>query len=245
MAKKITEYLDELENYIDSCKPAAFSKTNIIVDRDVFEDKVADIREHLPEEMRTYQKIVSNQEAIIEDAKARAEALMEKARAYTDKMINEHTIMQEAYAQAGVIVNEAHLQAQEIVDAAQEQANMIQLGAIKYMDNSLASIQDILNSTIHEVQSRDEALISNLQDLLDTVNNNRQELDSENEDVPGIGPGGIDDSMMNPRAQEPAAAAPAAPSAPVEDTEDDSYDDIPLGDISIDDTDLDALNGLN
>lgn len=47
-----------------------------------------------PDEIKRYQKIISNKEAILNDAKAKAEALINEATVHTNELINEHEIMQ-------------------------------------------------------------------------------------------------------------------------------------------------------
>ena len=57
-----------------------------------------------PDEIKRYQKIISNKEAILNDARAKAEALIQDATVQTTELINEHEIMQQAYAQANEVV---------------------------------------------------------------------------------------------------------------------------------------------
>ena len=47
-----------------------------------------------PDEIKRYQKIISNKEAILEDARAKAEALINEATIHTTQLINEHEIME-------------------------------------------------------------------------------------------------------------------------------------------------------
>ena len=53
-----------------------------------------------PEEIKRYQKIISNKEAILNDAKQKAQELINDATIQTNELISEHQIMQQAYAQA-------------------------------------------------------------------------------------------------------------------------------------------------
>ena len=68
MASAIEDIIDELEEYIDSCKPSSiFNDTKIVVNRDDIEGLLAELRNKTPEEIRRYQKIISNKEAILAD----------------------------------------------------------------------------------------------------------------------------------------------------------------------------------
>ena len=73
MASAIEDIIDELEEYIDSCKPSSiFSDTKIVVNRDDIDGLLEELRRKTPDEIRRYQKIISNQEAILNDAKKKA-----------------------------------------------------------------------------------------------------------------------------------------------------------------------------
>ena len=71
-----------------------------------------------PDEIKRYQKIIANRDAILADAKAKADAMIEEAQVQTTELVSEHEIMQQAYAQANEIVTQATSQAQEILDNA-------------------------------------------------------------------------------------------------------------------------------
>ncbi|MBQ9504788.1 MAG: ATPase [Lachnospiraceae bacterium] len=249
MKTKIEKIIEDLDEYIDSCKPAAFSKTNIIVDKSTIENFIDELKHYTPEEIKRYKSIVSNKDAIMTDAQNRADSLIEKAQAYTDKMINEHTIMQEAYSQAGEIVNQARQQAQELVDSAAAQANDIQLAAIEYMDTSLREYQSILSDTIEEVRSHEDSLISRLSEMMDTVGENRQQL---NKSVEDSGFNDVEAPMMSDSIAARSNTTPVMPPVSAGSDQADEVideespdeggvieDDDDFGDLIIDDDDFD------
>ena len=49
-----------------------------------------ELRLRIPDEIKQYQKIISNQEAILSDAHTRADALLAEATAQTNELVNEH-----------------------------------------------------------------------------------------------------------------------------------------------------------
>ena len=65
-----------------------------------------------PEEIKRYQKIITNKEAILNDAKQKAQELLNNAAVQTNELVSEHQIMQQAYEQANEIVEMATKQAQ-------------------------------------------------------------------------------------------------------------------------------------
>ena len=118
MASRIEQIIEEIEEYIDGCKYQALSSSKIIVNKDELEELLNELRSKTPEEIKRYQKIISNKEAILADAQAKADAIIAKAQVKTDELVSEHQIMQQAYAQANEVVMIATKQAQEILDNA-------------------------------------------------------------------------------------------------------------------------------
>lgn len=176
MSSKIEQIIDEIEEYIDNCKPHNFSSSKIVVNRDEIDELLTELRMKTPEEIKRYQKIISNQEAILADAKAKAEAIIAQAQIKTDELVSEHQIMQQAYAQANEVVMIATKQAQDILDNATNDANNIRMSAIAYTDDMLKNLEASLTSAIETSKARSESLIGALQGFLDIVTANRAEL---------------------------------------------------------------------
>lgn len=179
---KIEQIIDEIEDYIENCKFQPFSSEKIIVNKEELEELLSELRLKTPDEIKKYQKIINNKEAIINDAKERADAMIKEATAHITELVSEHEIMQQAYKQANEVVDEASRQAQEILDAATNDANNIRMGAIQYTDDSLANIQNIMSSAMQEITDRYNTLMNSMSNSLDVVNANRSELHAANEE---------------------------------------------------------------
>ena len=122
---RIEQLIGEIEEYIEGCKYQALSSTKIIVNKDELEELLVELRMRIPDEIKQYQKIISNQEAILSDAHSKADAMLAEATAQTNELVNEHEIMQKAYAHANEVIEQAKAQAQAIVDSAVNDANNI------------------------------------------------------------------------------------------------------------------------
>ena len=186
MNSRMEQIIEEIEEYIDGCKSQPLSSgARIIVDNETIDELLTELRLKTPEEIKRYQKIISNQEAILADAKSKADEIIAQAQVQTNELISEHEIMQQAYAQANEVVMIATKQAQEILDNATNDANAIRMNAITYTDDMLKSIEDIISGSIETTRARTDNFVSSLQGYLDVVTANRaelvpQELESEN-----------------------------------------------------------------
>lgn len=182
MSSRIEELINEIEEYIDNCKYQPFSSTKIIVEKEQIDELLRDLRMKTPDEIKRYQKIISNKEAILNDARAKAEALINEATIHTNELINEHEIMQQAYAQANEVVSMATQQAQEILDNATIEANNVRAAAMQYMDDMLAHVENIIASATQSATSNYENLIGSMNQYRDIIQSNRNELHPAEED---------------------------------------------------------------
>ena len=160
MSSRMEQIIEEIEEYIDSCKFQPLSSTKILVNKEELEELLTELRMKTPEEIKRYQKIISNKEAILADAQAKADAIIAQAQVQTTELVNEHQIMQQAYAQANEVVMIATKQAQEILDKATSDANDIRMGAIGYTDELLKNTEEILSHAIDSSHARYDNLIN-------------------------------------------------------------------------------------
>ena len=181
MSSKMEQIIDEIEEYIGNCKNSPLSNTKIVVNKDEIEELISELRSKTPEEIKRYQKIISNKEAILADAQAKADQIIAQAQVQTSELVSEHQIMQQAYAQANEIVELATKQAQEILDNATTEANGVKAAAMQYTDDILANLGNIITHSI-EVSTNDyNALLTNLKQIDGIVSANRAELNPSEE----------------------------------------------------------------
>jgi len=176
MSTRIEQLIDEIEEYIDNCKYQPLSNTKIIVVKEEIDELLRELRMKTPEEIKHYQKIIRNKEAILNDAKAKAEELIQKTTVHTNQLISEHEIMQQAYAQANEIVTMATKQAQDILDEASMEANNMRMAAMQYTDDILANLENIISQSAQTAAGHYEGLIQSLNHYNDIVQANRSEL---------------------------------------------------------------------
>lgn len=177
MAFKIVDIIDEIENYIENdCKSALLDKDKVLVERNTLLDLLQELRDNVPEEVATYQKVISNRNAILENAKVEADTIITNANRMTEQLLDEHEIMQKAYDSANKLIDDANDRATEIVDKATNEANTMISSAVTYTDNLLAGLETIINHSIDGASVRFDQYLDALKNNLETVTNNRYEL---------------------------------------------------------------------
>ena len=89
-ASRIEQLIEDIYEFVESCKMYPLSSTKVIVPKDELYDLVDELRLRTPDEIKRYQKIIANKDAILQDARDKADAMLAQAQEQTNALINEH-----------------------------------------------------------------------------------------------------------------------------------------------------------
>ncbi len=178
---KIEQMITEIEDYIEGCRKVPLSSNSIMVNKDEIEELLAELRLRTPDEIKKYQKIISNREAILTEARERAEGMIAQANAQTTELVSEHEIMQQAYIQANEVVQSATAQAKEILDSATAEANEVRTSAMAYVDSILSNVQNAVSFQMQDITMKYDNYMKSLNNSLEVVIANRRELNPTDE----------------------------------------------------------------
>ena len=176
MSSRIEQIIEEIEEFIDSCKFQPLSSTKIVVNKEELEELLRELRMKTPDEIKRYQKIISNKDAILEDAQTKADNIIAEAQAQAQKIVSESEVMQVALQQSNQLIEQTNAQAQEIMDKATEDSNSIRMSAIRYTDEMLDNLEKIMSHTIDTAGTKYNNFINSIQSCYDIVSKNRMEL---------------------------------------------------------------------
>ena len=201
MASRIEQIIEEIEEYIDGCKFQALSSTKIVVNKEELEEMLRELRMKTPDEIKRYQKIISNKDAILADAQQKADQIIADAQTKADRIVSESEVMQKALEQSNRLIEQTNQQAQEIVDNATNDSNNIRMSAIAYTDEMLDNLEKIMAHTLDTAGTRYSNFINSIQSCYDIVTKNRRELS------PQVAPSvnyskSADTAEKNPDAEE-------------------------------------------
>ena len=213
---RIEQLIDEIEEFIESCKPAPFSSTKIVVPKDQLLELTTELRLKTPDEIKRYQKIIAQKDKIIGDAKAQAEQMIAETEEYARALVENHEIMLKAYEKADQTINAANAEAKRIMDAANQNAEEVRVGSLQYATSLLSNIQNAVANSIEYTRANSDALISNLSETMQILTDNHNELAAQVNVVPGEQPA-YDYSEQEEEYEEPA---------PEEEEEDEEIDEV-------------------
>ncbi len=173
---RIEQLIEDIYEFVESCKMQPLSQTKVIVPKDQLYDLLDELRLRTPDEIKRYQKIIANRDAIIADAEQRALQIQAEAKEKAKALVNENEIMQQAYYQANEMVSSASAQAEAMLKSANEDAEQIRTGALAYTNEILGEVEGILSDAYESSKVKCEALVNALKGNLDIVVNNKREL---------------------------------------------------------------------
>lgn len=178
-ASRIEQLIEDIYEFVESCRMQPLSSTKVIVPKDELYDLLDELRLRTPDEIKRYQKIIANRDAILADAEAKAEDVLKQTREKAKELLNEHEIMQQAYYQANEMIMQASEEADRMRREASEEADQIRTGALAYSNEVLTEVERVLANAYDTATSKYDGFIGTLKSNLEIVNNNKRELNEQ------------------------------------------------------------------
>ena len=198
---RIEQIIDLIYDYVDNCRTKALSTDKAIVEKEKLNNLLDELRLRTPDEIKRYQKIIANRDAIINDAETKAQTMLAEAGEKAKNMISDHEIMQQAYLQANELVSAANDEALKIrdkakeesdellkqsresatqmLDSAKEESQQVRSESYKYANDLLAMIDKIVSDTLNASKNNYDALHNALDKSLSIVRENREQMNTD------------------------------------------------------------------
>ena len=181
---RIEQKIEDIYGFVESCKMQSFSSTKVIVPKNDLYDLLDDLRRDAPEEIKRYRKMLSQRNAILEDAEKKAADILADAQEQYSALVEEHNIMQEAYQQAEITVANANEEAERIIANARKQADEMGSGAIYYTTDMMDMAEKVIAKAYESTLNNSKALETALSGYLEIIRKNKAELLQANEPQP-------------------------------------------------------------
>lgn len=178
-ASRIEQLIEDIYEFVESCRMQPLSSTKVIVPKDELYDLLDELRLRTPDEIKRYQKIIANRDAIIADAEEKAESILRQTKEKAKELLNEHEIMQQAYYQANEMIMQASEDAERMRKESSEESNQIRTGALIYSNEVLSEVERVLASAYETATLKYDGFIGTLKSNLDIINNNKRELNEQ------------------------------------------------------------------
>ena len=155
---RIEQLISEIEEYIDSCKSQALSKSKIIVNKEEMEELLVELRMRIPDEITKYQKIISQQQTILNDARSQSDAMLSEAKGQADAMIAQAT------EQANSMVSQASEEANSMVAQANEQTTEM-INEHEIMQRAYSHAEEVISQANIQAQAIVDAAVNDANNI--------------------------------------------------------------------------------
>ncbi len=176
---RIEQVIDDIYEFIESCKMQPLSQTKLIVPKDEMYDLLDELRLRLPDEIKRYQKIIANRDALIADAGEKAAVIINQAKEQAGQLVSENEISRQAYEHANDLIQDATLRSQSMLREAAEEAEQVRAGALAYTNEVLSEVERVVASAYEETRAKSEDMVAALKHHLDVVAENRSEVNEQ------------------------------------------------------------------
>jgi len=160
----IVDFLDEIEDILDACKPLPFS-SKVSVDREKIMSILSEIRLYLPDEIMRSQRIVDDHDRVISDAKQKAGHIIRDAEIKAEALISDHEIYKAAEADAN-----------ELMTQTKKTAKEIRLSTMNYADEMIAKTETMMYDIRDEVDKHMTVFKAQIDKTLGEIRDNRNSL---------------------------------------------------------------------
>lgn len=139
---EMQDIVEELIITVEQARSVPLSG-NASLDRNDFVDRLRDLRERLPEELRTARWMVREREAFIAQTNEQAAEVMRRAKEQGARMVSETQVMSEAVEEANILVRNAEIEARQI-----------RLESEDVAESSYEHVETLLTNLLERVRDR-------------------------------------------------------------------------------------------
>lgn len=183
--KSIEDVMNEIEDFLNSCKTTALSSNKVVVPRDEFDELFGDLKVKIPAEIDRCKKIMRNKDAILMEARRTADGIIAEATAKANQMVAETEIMALANQQAYETVELARVQANDMLAQAVAESNELRLGSMQYTNDIMMGIRSYVEATLEAERANYENLITALTNDFMLADANLEEIQGQIVDFTG------------------------------------------------------------
>ena len=142
--------INDLESEMLKAKSAAFSRTDVVVNRATMLDILSLIRENYPMALKEAAEIIMKRDKILNDAREYANSLMNKAEEDAEHMVSESEIVARAHEAAQKLHSETTDNCKKIDDDTRWFAVNLMSNVEQSMQSALAQIQEHKNKLLYD-----------------------------------------------------------------------------------------------
>ncbi|OZG66515.1 ATP synthase subunit B family protein [Bifidobacterium eulemuris] len=149
----VYDIIDDLDRTLDEAKGGLFTPNQVKVDRDVFTDRLTELKKMLPVQLERASALMREAERRLESAQTQANAIIASAQSRASDMVREANEQAQFLAGQENVTEIARQKARAILDQAQAKSDHLTQGADQYCSTMMEGLQQQLNKLSQDVQA--------------------------------------------------------------------------------------------
>lgn len=151
--KTVYDIIDKLETALAEAKVGFFSSGQVKIDRDQFEDDLAELKKMLPVQLERASALMREAERRLESAQTQANAIVASAQSRAADTVKEANEQAQFLAGQENVTELARQKARAILDAAQAKADHLTHGADDYSTKVMTALREQLTKMTGDVDA--------------------------------------------------------------------------------------------
>ncbi|QOL35348.1 cell division protein [Bifidobacterium lemurum] len=149
----VYDIIDDLDKALDEAKGGLFTPSQVKVDRDMFTDRLTELKKMLPVQLERASALMREAERRLESAQTQANAIIASAQSRASDMVKEANEQAQFLAGQENVTEIARQKARAILDQAQAKSDHLTQGADRYCSTMMEGLQQQLNKLSQDVQA--------------------------------------------------------------------------------------------
>jgi len=143
----IEEILEIMDETLDKAMQVPFSNKKSLIDVEKMRELVDEIRLNMPNEIKQAKNLVRDRKTIVDEAKGEGDTIIKRAEERAKQLVSQQEITKLAQQRAN-----------EIMASAQAKSKELRSTTNDYIDNTLASVEELLSHDLVNIKKARNAL---------------------------------------------------------------------------------------
>jgi vacuolar-type H+-ATPase subunit H len=143
----IEEILEMMDETLDKAMQVPFSNKKSLIDVEKMRELVDGVRLNMPNEIKQAKNLVRDRKTIVDEAKAEGDTIIKRAEERAKQLVSQQEITRVAQQRANEIMASAQAKSKELRSTTNE-----------YIDNTLASVEELLSHDLVNIKKARNAL---------------------------------------------------------------------------------------
>ncbi|MBR6013247.1 MAG: ATPase [Selenomonadaceae bacterium] len=153
----VRDTLNKIENLVAGASHLPLTG-KALIDEENLADLVEELRQELPQELEHAEKIMSEKDLIIQNARKDADDIIKQAKMQAEQMIDESDVVMKAREKSRMVLSQAQAQEAEVMERTRRQSQQLQDDVDRYANQVFDQLISHVGNTFQSVKNLEAGL---------------------------------------------------------------------------------------